>query len=136
MEGRSSQSCYSISFEVWRINNYSSLGDSCYSKIGTNYLQEMCLEEASHPQLINVTLPETEWISVQPGDVVGFNFTDPDDRRSGILISSDELYSNESGFYSINERIGPTSLCNVGQFRSITRAPLITAIIGKLYNNG
>ncbi len=92
----------------------------------------MCLEDVSHPQLINVTVPETEWISVQPGDVVGFNFTDPDDRRSGILISRDELYSNESVLYLINERIGPTSLCNVGQFRSTTGAPLITAIIGKL----
>ncbi len=131
------ESCYSISFEVWRVN--SSLGDSCYSKIGANYLQDMCLRDVSSldPQrgLINMTVPESEWISVQPGDMVGFNFTSTNDnRRDGILFSRDELYTNESVLYSINsDRIEPTSLCNAEQSRSTNSAPLITAIIGKLY---
>ncbi len=82
-----------------------------------------------------MTVPESEWISVQPGDMVGFNFASTNDnRRDGILFSRDELYTNESVLYSINsDRIEPTSLCNAEQSRSTNSAPLITAIIGKLY---
>ena len=123
-------SYYSISFQVWRPSS-PSIG--CYYLIGVNNSTQNT--DPAIKGLISVSVQLSKRIRVQPGDVVGFNFTSDKKQKDGILFSIDESYGEESVWFEtagdkvkLNVEIGQTT-CPDGSFTNL--APLITVTVGE-----
>ena len=131
MEKPRSDFNYQISFQVWRPN---SLSTNCYNLTGNNQFDvELQRLARSNPMrgLINVTTPLNERITVQPGDVVGFNFRSKRDNDDGIL--SRDPYHDESVWFRLTDDESETgqTACPADRFSSTNLAPVITATVGK-----
>ena len=93
---------YSITFQVWRpLPTVDS--DGCYSLVGEDVYTNIQLIEGEGG-LVNRTLDPSSFISVQPGDVLGY-FTFLDDEDGGI--QHDPEFNTESVWYHTNTDQSP-----------------------------
>ena len=122
-----------ITFQVWRPDSTSVDSTTCYNLTGVNYF-DIELEQFDIARgLINVTTSLNETITVQPGDVVGFNYIS---RRGngGILFSDNDSYREESVWFVSGQGVETNqTICPVGRFTNL--APLITATVGEQYDH-
>ena len=118
-----------ITFQVWRPNSTSVDSTSCYNLTGVNHF-DIDLEQFEMVRgLINVTTSLSEIITVQPGDVVGFNYISRKD-NGGILFSDNDSYREESVWFETGQRVETNqTICPVGRFTNL--APLITVTVGE-----
>ena len=135
--GQNFEGNHMISFQVWRPNSPSADSTSCYNLTGANNFDiELEWFEWGHPMrgLINVTTPLDESrITVQPGDVVGFNYIG-ERNRNGIAFSADDSYREESVWFETGQRVETDrTICPGRRFTNL--APLITATVGKKYDH-
>ena len=136
---------YTISFQVWRPSSPSPVdNDGCYSMVGMNHFSSIPLADdmSNERGMVNGTVPESERIEVQPGDVVGYYLDSSRDGRDGIQYAGDDDnepdYIDEAVWYDIGimGSTGPPQCpFPVGPDRTLSsstnRAPLITAVICK-----
>ena len=124
-----------IAFQVWRQSSTSVDSTSCYNLTGVNYFDIGLEQFETVRDLINVTTSLNETITVQPGDVVGFNYIS---RRGngGILFSDNDSYREESVWFETGQRVETIqTICQLEVERFTNLAPLITATVGEQYDH-
>ena len=94
---------YSIFFQVWRPSP-SVDSDGCYNMVGEDRYADIQLIQGQDG-LVNRTLNSSSFISVQPGDVLGY-FTILDNDEDGG-IQHDPEFSTESVWYHTNTEQSP-----------------------------
>ena len=91
---------YSIIFQVWRPSPSVDI-DGCYAIVGEDRYEDIQLIE-SEGGLVNRILNPSSFISVQPGDVLGyFTFLDNDEFEDGGIQHNPE-FNMESVWYHTN----------------------------------
>ena len=129
---------YDIEFQVWRP---SSDLQYCYKKVGGNVFNDIELQSiGSDEGLVNKNVPMSNYIAVQPGDVVGYraNSTSRGDNQ-GIQLATGSNYDANQVWYhsSPTERSDPDCPVSVGSengrvLNSVRNAaPVLQLDIGK-----
>lgn len=85
-----------VHFQVWR-PSVSVLADGCYSLVGEVIYRNI----TSRDGLVNRTLQPDNFLTVEPGDVVGFYTSEREESRGG-RIQLDRNYHNESIWFTTN----------------------------------
>ena len=96
--------------------------------------------EGADRGIVTGTVPESERIAVQPGDVVGYHLMSTRGGRDGIQYAGDDEnepdYEDEMVWYTIGSTISSTSICpqsssSNNELMWTNRAPLVTATVSK-----
>ena len=136
---------YSLDLQVWRpsptqvVND--STGTGCYSLVGNN--QFTSISPLVFPGVAIVTPSPQDYISFQPGDVLGVYVEDAEVATDGVVVLTDSPFGR-SGYVwyaSITATTSqsysgdcPYSVGNGGVLNSVVRgAPVISISISKLY---
>ena len=126
---------YDITFQVWR-PNANTESDGCYSLVGDNEFLDIDLGRGG----LVCEAPRTaqEEISVQPGDVVGFQGFHRRGGNRGIQISTE--YTDESVWHAVNPSATGNPQCmypvGTGNGRVLqsfnNNAPILSVTVGEL----
>ena len=132
---------YSILFQVWRSVSGGVAGDGCYTVTGDDRYDDIELSPETGG-LVNRTLEPADYLTVQPGDVVGYfmSHSAGDNREAGILLERRDT-QEVAAWYTTNTndnpiRTGPPDCpYTVGPGKllssSTTSAPILNVQIGK-----
>ena len=100
---------YSITFQVWRPST-PGIDDGCYMMVGEDFYENVILVEETGG-LVNRTVPQPSNLIVQPGDVVGFIVSAPnEDENDGIQFNEDD-FREEQAWYNEQELMVNTNTC-------------------------
>ena len=128
--GCSDNTVHSIHFQIWRPAQ-SVARDSCYNLVGEDRYANISFNERVRIPL-NRTLQDVNFITVQPGDVVGF-YTRRESGH-GLRLLLDGNYEDETIWFSRNIERGPPvvgDICPypVGPGRELTRSSSAAVVL-------
>ena len=136
--GSSRSGKYTLDFQIWRpsptVN--SSNGTGCYSLVGNNRFST--ISPLTTPGVARVTPSPEDYISFQPGDVLGVYVEEASKSDDGVVMLTTSTFTNELVWYATsitptNSQNGncPYSVGSNGIFTLTHAAPVISISAGK-----